>query len=65
MVMAKKKTEDPPDEKAKPVMLRLPESLLERLDAYRDRQRFPPSRQIVIERLIEGFLKEQDEQPEA
>lgn len=59
MVMAKKKNEpvdEIGDEKAKPVTLRLPEPLLLRLDSYRKSQRFPPSRQVVIEKLIESFL---------
>ena len=66
MVMAKKKTTVVTDEidgdETIPVSLRLPKSLLTRLDRYRSEQRFPPTRQIVVEKLLLDFLDRQDEQ---
>lgn len=64
MVMAKKKTEivtEPSDDdKSIPVNIRLPKSLVGGLDEYRNSQRFPPTRQIIIERLLEDFLRQQE-----
>ena len=68
MVMAKKKvtvdSECSDAGESIPLSLRLPKSLLARLDTYRHSQRFPPTRQVVVERLLEDFLCQQENQKE-
>lgn len=46
------------DEGAKPLVitLRLEPSLVAALDDYRNSQRFPPSKQVVFERLLVDLL---------
>lgn len=60
--MAKKvlPVQTPDDEPRISLTLRLPRSTAERLEAHILSQRFPPTKQLVIERLLEEFLDSQE-----
>lgn len=64
MLMAKaKKTGNESEQTTKEISrvfyVRLPEELLARLEKYIECQRFRPSKQMIVEALIEDMLKQE------
>ena len=46
-------------EKRKPILVKLPPSLIEAIDAYCDQQPAKPTRTAVIEAALEAFIEAQ------